>query len=148
MQPYHPVRPYTSALSVRETQCAIKRVKDAFQVRLAAALRLDRVTAPIIVEAGRGINDDLNGTERKVSFPLGATGQTVEIVQSLAKWKRMQLGRFGYLPGEGIYTDMNAIRRDDETDHLHSVFVDQWDWERVITRAERTLGYLESIARF
>lgn len=147
MQPYHPVRPYTSALSVRETQRAIKRVKDAFQVRLAAALRLDRVTAPIIVEAGRGINDDLNGTERKVSFTLGATGQAVEIVQSLAKWKRMQLGFFGYAPGEGIYTDMNAIRRDDAVDHLHSVFVDQWDWEKVITRADRTLGYLEGVAR-
>lgn len=147
MQPYHTVKTYTSALSVRETQRAIKRVKDAFQIRLAAALHLDRVTAPLIVEAGRGINDDLNGTERKVSFPLGATGQTVEIVQSLAKWKRMQLGFFGYAPGEGIYTDMNAIRRDDAVDHLHSVFVDQWDWEKVITRADRTLDYLTGVAR-
>ena len=147
MPSYRTVAPYASALSVRDTQRAIKLVKDMFQVRLAAALCLDRVTAPIFVEAGRGINDDLNGTERKVSFTVGATGQEVEIVQSLAKWKRMQLGRFGYAPGEGIYTDMNAIRRDDETDHLHSVFVDQWDWEKVITRADRTLGYLEGIAR-
>ena len=144
---YHTVVPYASALSVRETQRAIKYVKDLFQVRLAAALCLDRVTAPIIVEAGRGINDDLNGTERKVSFTIGTTGQEVEIVQSLAKWKRMQLGFFGYAPGEGIYTDMNAIRRDDATDHLHSVFVDQWDWEKVITEKDRTLAYLEGVAR-
>lgn len=147
MQPYHTKKPYTSALSVRETQRAIKLVKDTFQVRLAKALCLDRVTAPLIVEAGRGINDDLNGTERKVSFTIGATGQTVEIVQSLAKWKRMQLGFFGYAPGEGIYTDMNAIRRDDATDHLHSIFVDQWDWEKVITRADRTLAFLEGVVR-
>ncbi len=147
MPSYHTVAPYASLLSVRETQRAIKYVKDLFQVRLAAALCLDRVTAPIIVEAGRGINDDLNGTERKVSFTIGATGQEVEIVQSLAKWKRMQLGFFGYAPGEGIYTDMNAIRRDDATDHLHSVFVDQWDWEKVITEKDRTLAYLEGVAR-
>lgn len=147
MPSYHTVAPYASLLSVRETQRAIKYVKDLFQVRLAAALCLDRVTAPIIVEAGRGINDDLNGTERKVSFTIGATGQEVEIVQSLAKWKRMQLGVFGYAPGEGIYTDMNAIRRDDATDHLHSVFVDQWDWEKVITEKDRTLDYLEEVAR-
>lgn len=143
MRDYHPVAPYASPLSPRETQRAIKRVKDAFQTRLAAALHLERVTAPLIVEAGRGINDDLNGTERKISFPIGATGQTVEIVQSLAKWKRMQLATFGYAAEEGLYTDMNAIRRDDETDHLHSIFVDQWDWERVITAEQRTRTYLE-----
>lgn len=144
MRAYHPALPYASPLTPRETQRAIKRVKDAFQTRLAAALHLERVTAPLIVEAGRGINDDLNGTERKISFPIGATGQTVEIVQSLAKWKRMQLAAFGYVAGEGLYTDMNAIRRDDETDHLHSIFVDQWDWERVITAEQRTRAYLEA----
>ena len=145
MTKYRPREPYHSALSVRETQRAIKRVKDAFQTRLAACLGLDRVTAPLIVEAGRGINDDLNGVERKISFSIAGGSQTVEIVQSLAKWKRMQLGVFGYAPGEGIYTDMNAIRRDDETDALHSVFVDQWDWEKVILPEERTVAYLEAV---
>lgn len=147
MKEYHPIRPYASALTVRETQKAIKEVKDGFQKRLAAALNLDRVTAPLMVEAGRGINDDLNGVERKVAFSVGREETPVEIVQSLAKWKRMQLGFFGYSHGEGIYTDMNAIRRDEDLDPLHSVFVDQWDWEKVISREDRTLAYLEDVAR-
>lgn len=147
MTNYRPREPYRSALSVRETQRAIKQVKDAFQTRLAACLGLDRVTAPLIVEAGRGINDDLNGVERKISFSIAGGSQMVEIVQSLAKWKRMQLGAFGYKVGEGIYTDMNAIRRDDETDALHSVFVDQWDWEKVILPEERTVAYLAGVVK-
>ena len=145
MSKYTPVTPYESKLGIRDTQRAIKMVKDAFQTRLAAALNLDRVTAPVMVEAGRGINDDLSGVERKVSFDCMNVGVTVEIVQSLAKWKRMQLGFFGYTPGEGLYTDMNAVRRDDDVDNLHSLFVDQWDWERVITREERTREVLHGI---
>ncbi len=147
MNRYQTVKPYASKLSVRETQHAIKTVKDAFQTRLAAALNLDRVTAPLIVEAGRGINDDLNGVERKVSFDAKNVGGTIEVVQSLAKWKRMQLAFFGYSAGEGIYTDMNAIRRDDDTDNLHSLFVDQWDWERVIAPEERNREFLHGIVR-
>ena len=145
MSKYTPLTPYTSKLGIRDTQRAIKLVKDAFQTRLAAALNLDRVTAPVMVEAGRGINDDLSGVERKVSFDAKNVGVTVEIVQSLAKWKRMQLAFFGYGAGEGLYTDMNAVRRDDDVDNLHSLFVDQWDWERVITREERTREFLHSI---
>ncbi len=144
---YTPTTPYESKLSVRETQRAIKMVKDAFQRRLATALNLDRVTAPVIVEAGRGINDDLSGVERKISFDAKNAGVTVEIVQSLAKWKRMQLSAFGYQPGEGIYTDMNAVRRDDDVDHIHSLFVDQWDWEVVISEKERTREYLHDVVR-
>ena len=145
MSKYTPTRPYESKLGIRDTQRAIKMVKDAFQIRLAAALNLDRVTAPVMVEAGKGINDDLSGVERKVSFDAKNVGVTVEIVQSLAKWKRMQLAFFGYDSGEGLYTDMNAVRRDDDVDNLHSLFVDQWDWERVITREERTREFLHSI---
>ncbi len=142
---YHTTAPYESKLSVRDTQRAIKTVKDAFQLRLAHALKLDRVTAPVMVEAGRGINDDLSGIERKVVFDTKNVGITVEIVQSLAKWKRMQLGAFGYEVGEGLYTDMNAIRRDDDVDQLHSIFVDQWDWERVISPEMRTREYLHEV---
>ncbi len=138
---------YESKLSVRDTQRAIKTVKDAFQIRLAHALHLDRVTAPVMVEAGRGINDDLSGVERKVVFDTKNVGVTVEIVQSLAKWKRMQLGAFGYEVGEGLYTDMNAIRRDDDVDNLHSIFVDQWDWERVIAPEMRTREYLHEVVK-
>ena len=138
---------YHSVLSSRETQKAIKLVKDEFQTRLAAALHLDRVTAPILVERGCGINDDLNGVERKVEFTLKHAGISAEIVQSLAKWKRMQLARFGYQPGEGIYTDMNAIRRDDDLDRTHSVFVDQWDWEQVIAPEQRNEDYLKETVR-
>ncbi len=122
---------YKSKLSQRETQYAIKTVKDTFQLKLSKALNLDRVTAPIMVTKESGINDDLNGVERKVHFTMKNIGGEAEVVQSLAKWKRMALYRYGYEHGEGIYTDMNAIRRDDDTDNLHSLFVDQWDWCRL-----------------
>lgn len=139
---------YTSALSLRETQHAIKYIKDLFQQTLSFALTLDRVTAPLIVEKGNGINDDLNGVERKVDFTIKEIdGREGEVVQSLAKWKRMALYRYGYRPGEGIYTDMNAIRRDDDTDNLHSIFVDQWDWEKVITRDQRNVEFLKETVR-
>ena len=136
---------YTSKLTLRETQHAIKYIKDTFQQALSFALTLDRVSAPLIVRSGSGINDDLNGVERKVDFSIleldDAEGG--EVVQSLAKWKRMALFRYGYKAGEGIYTDMNAIRRDDSMDNIHSIFVDQWDWEKVITREQRTEDYLK-----
>lgn len=142
------VKDYESKLSERETQKAIKMIKDEFQVRLAKALHLDRVTAPIMVEAGKGINDDLNGVERKVEFTIRAMDEAkAEVVQSLAKWKRMQLARLNYGPMEGIYTDMNAIRRDDSMDNLHSIFVDQWDWEMVIDRRNRNRRFLKSTVR-
>ncbi len=120
---------YKSVLSLRETQHAIKFIKDTFQQTLSFAVTLDRVTAPLIVRSGSGINDDLNGVERKVNFDMLADNGEAEVVQSLAKWKRMALYRYGYSAGEGIYTDMNAIRRDDKMDNVHSIFVDQWDWE-------------------
>ena len=138
---------YTSALSLRETQHAIKYIKDLFQQTLSFALTLDRVSAPLIVQKGNGINDDLNGVERKVDFTIKEIDKEGEVVQSLAKWKRMALYRYGYQPGEGIYTDMNAIRRDDDTDNLHSIFVDQWDWEKVITRDQRTQEFLKETVK-
>ena len=138
---------YRSVLSLRETQRAIKLTKDTFQVKLAAALNLDRVTAPLMVTRDSGINDDLNGVERKVHFTMKEVDGVAEVVQSLAKWKRMALHRYAYAPGEGIYTDMNAIRRDDDCDNLHSLFVDQWDWEKVITRADRNFDYLKDTVR-
>ncbi|MDO5559873.1 MAG: aspartate--ammonia ligase [Oscillospiraceae bacterium] len=138
---------YASKLSLRETQKAIKLVKDTFQGKLSAALNLDRITAPVMVTKVSGINDDLNGVERKVDFTMKNIDGTAEVVQSLAKWKRMALYRYGYKPGEGIYTDMNAIRRDDDTDNTHSLFVDQWDWERVINREDRSLDFLKSIVK-
>ncbi len=138
---------YESKLSLKETQRAIKTTKDLFQTNLSKALNLDRVTAPVIVVSGSGINDDLNGVERKVSFDMKKVGGEAEVVQSLAKWKRMALKRYGYLPGEGIYTDMSAIRRDDDCDSLHSIYVDQWDWERVINRSNRTEDFLKGIVK-
>ena len=134
---------YKSSLSQRETQRAIKIVKDTFQAALAGALNLDRVTAPLMVTKKSGINDDLNGVERKVHFTMKNIDGEAEVVQSLAKWKRRALYRYGYNPGEGIYTDMNAIRRDDDTDNLHSLFVDQWDWCKVIKREDRNFDYLK-----
>ena len=129
---------YDPRLSVRETQQAIKYIRDTFQKEYAREMNLDRISAPLFLEKSSGLNDDLNGVERKVSFDLLAMpGNEVEVVQSLAKWKRMALGRYGFLPGEGLYTNMNAIRRDEELDNLHSVYVDQWDWERVILKSER-----------
>lgn len=139
---------YKSSLTLRETQHAIKYIKDIFQQALAFALTLDRVSAPLIVRKGSGINDDLNGVERKVDFDIKEIGSDAEVVQSLAKWKRMALYRYGYQPGEGIYTDMNAIRRDDDADNIHSIFVDQWDWEKVITADQRTIEYLKDAVRF
>ncbi|MBO5574836.1 MAG: aspartate--ammonia ligase [Ruminococcus sp.] len=139
---------YKSKLTLRETQHAIKYIKDVFQQALAFALTLDRVTAPLIVRKGSGINDDLNGVERKVEFTIKEIDDgEAEIVQSLAKWKRMALYRYGYNAGEGIYTDMNAIRRDDDTDNIHSVFVDQWDWEKVITREQRNVEFLKETVK-
>ena len=138
---------YSSALTLRETQHAIKYIKDVFQQALSIQLMLDRVSAPLIVRKGSGINDDLNGVERKVDFTIKEIDGEAEVVQSLAKWKRMALYRYGYQPGEGIYTDMNAIRRDDDTDNLHSIFVDQWDWEKVIRREQRTEEFLKETVK-
>jgi len=135
---------YKSKMSLRQTQKAIKIIKDTFQTGFSKALNLDRITAPVIVRSDSGINDDLNGIERKVKFDLKEMDAEVEIVQSLAKWKRFALHRYGYNSGEGIYTDMTAIRRDDSVDNIHSIYVDQWDWEKVITKPERTIDYLKS----
>ncbi len=139
---------YVSLLTPRETERAIRLLKEFFQTNLAFELNLLRVTAPLFVLAGTGINDDLNGVERPVSFPVGAmSDQKVEIVQSLAKWKRLALADLSFLPGEGLYTDMNAIRPDETLDNTHSLYVDQWDWERVITAQDRTLSFLQAIVR-
>ncbi|MBR7072016.1 MAG: aspartate--ammonia ligase [Eubacterium sp.] len=138
---------YKSKLTQRETQYAIKTVKDTFQLKLSKALNLDRITAPIMVTKASGINDDLNGVERKVHFTMKNIEGEAEVVQSLAKWKRMALYNYGYEHDEGIYTDMNAIRRDDDTDNLHSLFVDQWDWCRVISKEERNVEFLKEIVK-
>ncbi|MCQ2484223.1 MAG: aspartate--ammonia ligase [Clostridia bacterium] len=138
---------YKPVLTVKETQKAIKLVKDTFANELAAQLNLDRVSAPFIVKKGSGINDDLNGIERKVEFDIKEISGTAEIVQSLAKWKRTALKKYGYEVGEGLYTNMNAIRRDDDCDNIHSIFVDQWDWERVISREERNVEFLKDIVK-
>lgn len=129
---------YTSKLDLLQTEVAIKKTKDYFESSLAEKLNLTRVSAPILLKSGKGLNDDLNGVERMVSFEaLDIKDSSIEIVQSLAKWKRMALGRYGFNLGEGLYTDMNAIRRDEVLDHLHSIYVDQWDWEKVITKEQR-----------
>jgi len=138
---------YRPALSLRETEQAIKFIKDTFQSGLAAALNLTRVSAPLCVTAASGLNDHLNGVEHPVRFPVPAIGADAEVVQSLAKWKRAALADYGFGHGEGLYTDMNAIRPDETLDNLHSVYVDQWDWERVITAEERSVPFLESIVR-
>ena len=138
---------YQSKLDLMETELAIKQVKDTFEKNLAQALDLTRVSAPLFVPAGSGINDDLNGVERPVSFDVKATGSTVEIVHSLAKWKRYALKKYGFPVHRGLYCDMNAIRRDEELDELHSVYVDQWDWEKVIAREDRTPAFLEATVR-
>ena len=134
---------YKPTLSLRETQRAIKLTKDLFERNLASALNLERVTAPLIVRKQSGINDDLSGTERKVHFTTKEFVCEAEIVQSLAKWKRLALYRYGFKKGEGLYTDMSAIRRDDSVDNLHSIYVDQWDWELVIGKEQRTIGFLK-----
>ena len=128
---------YKSHLSLRQTQYAIKKVKDFFEKDLSIQLNLIRVSAPLFVEPNSGLNDDLNGVERAVRFDL-LSGTELEIVHSLAKWKRFALKQYGFEVGEGLYTDMNAIRRDEETDNIHSMFVDQWDWEKIITKEMRT----------
>ena len=138
---------YKQKMTLRETQKAIKLIKDTFQIEFSRALNLDRVTAPIIVTSDSGINDDLNGVERKVEFDIKEINVHAEVVQSLAKWKRLALYRYGYNPDEGIYTDMSAIRRDDNVDNIHSVYVDQWDWERVITRNERNIEFLKETVK-
>lgn len=139
---------YRPKLSLRETEVAIKKIKDFFETSLAKALNLTRVSAPLFVRPESGLNDNLNGVERPVAFDILALGdQICEIVQSLAKWKRMALGRYGFNAGEGLYTDMNAIRRDEEVDNLHSVYVDQWDWELVIDKAERTEETLKTVVK-
>lgn len=135
---------YKSILSVYDTQKAIGLMKRLFEDRFAAVLNLFRVSAPLFVEGKSGLNDNLNGWERPVDFDIAHTGAHAQVVQSLAKWKRLALKRYDFYPGKGIYADMNAIRRDeDELDNLHSVYVDQWDWEKVITREERTIEYLK-----
>ncbi len=138
---------YIPALDFKETQRAIKQVKDFFQKELSHALNLMRVTAPLMVTPESGLNDCLNGTERPVQFDLLETGKDVQIVQSLAKWKRFALGKYGFNPGEGIYTDMNAIRRDETADALHSIYVDQWDWELCIRREDRNEYFLKDTVR-
>jgi len=139
---------YNSILDVVQTELAIKKLKDFFQLNLASELRLHRVTSPLFVKQGTGINDDLNGIERPVSFPMkGMNEQRAEIVQSLAKWKRLALANLKIEKGFGLYADMNAIRPDEELDNIHSLYVDQWDWERVISREERTLDFLKYIVR-
>lgn len=139
---------YRSLLGLKDTQIAIKKLKDFFENALAQELGLIRVSAPLFVTPESGLNDNLTGTERPVSFDVkGLSGQRCEIVQSLAKWKRMALHTYGFQPGEGLYTDMNAIRRDEELDNLHSIYVDQWDWEKVIRQEERTVTTLKETVR-
>ncbi len=138
-------RHYNPVLNLRDTEIAIKLVKDFFEDELSKALNLTRVSAPIMVTPESGLNDNLNGVERPVSFDVLETGKQMEIVHSLAKWKRMALKTYGFHPGEGLYTDMNAIRRDEITDNIHSIFVDQWDWERIITREERNVETLKAV---
>ena len=138
---------YAPHLSLYQTQSAISLIKRVFQDSLARALNLKRVSAPLFVEPSSGLNDDLNGVERPVSFDIPAAQAEGQVVHSLAKWKRMALYRYDILPGKGIYTDMNAIRRDEELDNLHSIYVDQWDWEKVIDRDTRNMAYLEDTVR-
>ena len=148
MSLYFP-KDYTNVLGNAEnTEKAIKAVKDMFQINLSAQLALLRVTAPMVVMTGMGLNDDLNGVERPVSFPVkGMDERRAEVVHSLAKWKRVKLARMGVAPGRGIYTDMNALRPDEDLDNIHSIYVDQWDWERVIEDADRNVEFLKKIVR-
>lgn len=139
---------YKSPLTLKETERAIKMVKDFFELNLAAELKLRRVTAPLFVQRGTGINDDLNGIERPVSFEVkDMDGTVAEIVHSLAKWKRMMLADYEIANSYGIYTDMNALRPDEELDNIHSIYVDQWDWEKILLPEERNLSYLKDIVR-
>ncbi len=138
---------YKSPMDLYRTQKAISFIKQTFQTRLASAMNLKRVSAPLFVTEASGLNDNLNGTERPVSFDVPAVGESVQVVHSLAKWKRLALHEYHFYVGNGLYTDMNAIRRDEELDNIHSIYVDQWDWERVITREQRTLDYLKEVAQ-
>ena len=138
---------YKSPLPIYETQRAIEFIKKNFQAELATALNLRRVSAPLFVEENSGLNDNLNGHERPVSFDIPAVGACGQVVHSLAKWKRLALKRYDFREGKGLYTDMNAIRRDEDLDNLHSIYVDQWDWEKIITREQRTLDYLKQTAQ-
>ena len=139
---------YKPLLDLKQTELAIKQIKETFQLNLSASLRLRRVTAPLFVLQGTGLNDDLNGYENAVSFPIqDMNGAVAEVVHSLAKWKRVTLAEYNIAQGYGIYTDMNAIRAHEELDNLHSLYVDQWDWERVITAEERTAEFLRNIVK-
>ena len=139
---------YEPLLNMRQTEQGIKLIKEFFQQNLSTELRLRRVTAPLFVLKGLGINDDLNGIERPVTFPIKDLGEAkAEVVHSLAKWKRLTLADYDIEPGYGVYTDMNAIRADEELDNLHSLYVDQWDWEMVMTREQRNLDFLKNIVR-
>ncbi|MBQ9156864.1 MAG: aspartate--ammonia ligase [Eubacterium sp.] len=139
---------YKPVLNLKETQVAIKQVKDFFQRELAAELNLKRVSAPLFVSPESGLNDNLNGVERPVSFGVKEQDDSpFEIVHSLAKWKRLALKRYGFEEGEGLYTDMNAIRRDEETDNIHSVYVDQWDWEKIISQDDRNEETLRIVVK-
>lgn len=138
---------YTPKLTLIETERALKEVKTVFEAELSQALNLTRISAPLFVSRASGLNDNLNGVERPVSFDLKATGETAEVVHSLAKWKRYALAKYRFGAYFGLYTDMNAIRRDEDLDNLHSVYVDQWDWEAVILRKDRTLDYLKNTVK-
>lgn len=139
---------YKVSLDLMETEIAIKRLKDYFEAVLAQKLNLTRVSAPLFVQRSTGLNDYLNGVERTVSFDaLDVDGEPLEVVQSLAKWKRYALKRYGFKPGEGLYTDMNAIRRDEILDALHSIYVDQWDWEKIILKEQRNFQTLKQIVK-
>ena len=142
------VNNYQSVLNVRETQDAIKLIRDKFQKELGLQLNLERISAPLFVEKSSGLNDDLNGVERPVSFDMkDFKDDPIEVVHSLAKWKRTALKKYGFQPQEGLYTNMNAIRRDEDLDNLHSAYVDQWDWEKVILKEERTEEMLKETVR-
>ena len=138
---------YVPSLDLYQTQKAIGMLKRVFEDSLAGALRLHRVSAPLFVAASSGLNDNLNGVERPVSFDINGVSDIGEVVHSLAKWKRLALKRYQFRAGEGLYTDMNAIRRDEDLDNIHSAYVDQWDWEKVITEADRTVDYLKDTVR-
>lgn len=140
-------RDYSPKLDAYQTQRAIEYIKRTFQTEFSSALHLKRVSAPLFVTEESGLNDNLNGYERPVSFDVPAIGLEAQVVHSLAKWKRLALKRYGFGVGEGLYTDMNAIRRDEELDNIHSIYVDQWDWEKIITKETRTLDYLKLIVR-
>ncbi|MBQ8358559.1 MAG: aspartate--ammonia ligase [Oscillospiraceae bacterium] len=138
---------YRPVLDAYDTQRAIAYIKQTFQEEFSSALNLKRVSAPLFVTQESGLNDNLNGYERPVSFDVPAVGADAQVVHSLAKWKRLALKRYGFSVGNGLYTDMNAIRRDEELDNIHSIYVDQWDWEKVITKENRNLEYLKLIVR-